>query len=450
MGETRRLAEFVSSLEYEQLPEEAIETAKTAIRDYLGVAIYGSAQDTGEIIASYVEQFEPGTRGTIFGGGSASPTGAALANGVFGHAEDYDDSLTPFPDHPTSPIFPAAFAASELEDATGRELLAAYIGGVETMYRIEASVRPGHPDKGWHATGTVATFGAAAAAGSVFGFTVDELRTAFGIAASCSSSLFKNFGSMTKPYHAGHAAQMGIRAALLARRGFTADNDVLEGDQGYGRVMTDEGGYDPSEVTDGLGKEWAISNLGFKPYPSGRVTHAPMEALRRIVESHDLSPDDVETVTVTITEYSDNACQHRNPTNALQAKFSYEFCLAAVLRERRVGIHEFTDEFVARSETRAQMKKVKRDIVDELFGEHIGYGGRVTVELRDGTEITEEEPEPLGNPTNPMSEQRHQRKFYECASTRYAEASTKAIEEIVMTLDAEDGPERLRDAVRNG
>ncbi|WP_081927363.1 MmgE/PrpD family protein [Halobellus rufus] len=299
MPETAELAEFVASTTYDEIPSEAVSHAKEAIRDYVGVALYGSHHEVGDKISAYTSTYGGDGPATVFQRESRSAPAAALANGAFGHAIDYDDTFESIVIHPTSPIFAASLAATEEVDGSTEDLLVGYVVGCEAAYRVGQSTYPEHYQNGWHSTGTAGSFGATAAAASVFDLPQSEIHHALGIVGSASSSLKKNFGTMTKPLHAGHAAQMGVRSALLARDGFTADTEILEGDIGYSQVMTVDGAYDPEEITDGLGEEWAVRDIGYKPYPSGVITHAAMDAMRTLVKDHDLTPDDVEEVVVT-------------------------------------------------------------------------------------------------------------------------------------------------------
>ena len=448
MGETATLAEFVVSADLGDAPESEIDHAKRAIRDYLGVAIYGSRHGVGDRIATYVESGMPGDDATVLTRGAASATGAALANGTFGHAIDYDDTFESIVIHPTSPVIAAALAATEHAGGTGRGLLTGYLVGVETAFRVGHATYPSHYDNGWHSTGTIGAFGAAAAAASILGHSVEESRHALGIVASSSSALKKNFGSMTKPLHAGHAAEMGVRAALLAESGFTADPDVLEGEIGYGTVMTPGGDYDPSEIVEELGASWHVTDIGFKPYPSGVITHAAMDALRRVVEREDLAPSDVGSITVALDDAANEMLIHANPDNALQAKFSVEFCLAAILRERDAGIHEFTDEYVNEEATRAEIAKVERAFEPNLFGaEFAGYGARVIVETASGEEFVEEERHAPGGPTNPVGEERLRAKFDECVGAVLDAAAAESIARSVDRLEEADALDDLLAAV---
>lgn len=450
MVETATLAEFVAESSLEEVPESVREKATEAISDLVGVAVYGSSHEVGQKVGSYVETAAPGSAATVLGGGTASPSGAALANGSFGHAVDFDDTFESIVIHPTSPVFSAALAVVEAEDATGRDLLEAYILGIEVAYRTGHATYPNHYDHGWHSTGTVGTFGATAAAASVLALSGERIQHAFGIAASASSSLKKNFGTMTKPLHSGHAAQMGVRSALLAAEDFTADPEIFEGNIGYGNVMTPDGSYDPSELTSGFGEEWAVMDLGYKPYPSGVITHAAMDAMREIVVGNDLSPEDVDSVTVALDEAASEMLHHERPETGLEAKFSIEFCLAAILRERDPGVHEFTTEYVTDEETRAQTAKVSRAFEPNLFGgSFANYAARVTVATRDGAEHVVEETYAPGSPNNPLSEARLRAKFDECMTAVVSEADAEAAYEAIRSIDDDGQLRRLLEAVGN-
>lgn len=448
MEATEELATFVAETNLLDVPDEAQSKAKEAITDLVGVAVYGSHHDVGDRISSYVESDAPGEASTVLGRGSASATGAALANATFGHAVDYDDTFESIVIHPTSPVFSAALAAAEEVDATGREVLESYLIGIDVAYRTGHSTYPSHYDNGWHSTGTVGTFGAAAATASVMGLSTDAVRRTFGIAASMSSSLKKNFGTMTKPLHSGHAAQMGVQSAKLAAEGFTADENIFSGEIGYGNVMTVDDDFDPEELTRDLGETWAVMDIGYKPYPSGVITHAAMDALRDIVNKNELEPSDVERIVVSLDDAASEMLHHENPDTGLEAKFSIEFCLASVLRERDPGIHEFTDEYVTDPATREQTAKVERDFKKNLFGgEFANYAARVTVETTDGKTYTTEIKHAPGHPTNPLSEERIRAKFDECVSEVLSATDAEAAHDAIWNLEEEGELNRLINAV---
>ena len=449
MPETERLARFVVDTAFEDLPTTVIETAKRAIQDFIGVASFGSQHPVGDRLTGYVDRFAPGEQATVIGRGMASATGAALANGGFGHAVDYDDTFESIVIHPTAPTFPAALATAELVGGSGEALLRGYVLGVETTYRIGHATYPSHYEQGFHATGTIGAFGAAAAAGTVLGLTTTQVGHAFGVAAASASSLKKNFGSMAKPYHAGHAAQMGVRAALLAYDGFTAEPSILEGPIGYGEVMTPGGDYDSAAITADLGSEWAIDDIGFKPYPSGVITHAAMEALRRLVIEEEIEPADVERIVVTLDTAASEMLHHTRPTDALEAKFSIEFCLTAVLLKRDVDITDFRDEFVTNEEIQSAIELVERDFQRNLFGEEFaGYGARVVIETTTGRTFVREEPRAPGAPSNPLPPARWEAKYETCAGQVLSEPAIDAVREAIDSLEAPGSLDTLVDELR--
>jgi len=420
-------------------PPGTLDRATLAVRDYIGVALYGSQHPVGERIGAFVEAAQPGTAATLLGGGTASTTGAALANGTFGHAIDYDDTFESIVLHPTAPVFAAALATAERVDADGEDLLGSYVAGVEAAYRIAHSVYSGHYENGWHLTGTVGTFGATAAAGTLLDVPPETLARAFGIAGSSSSSLKRNFGTMTKPLHAGHAAEMGTRAALLADAGFGATDEVLEGPMGYGSVMNPTGTFDEADIRESPGGHYGVEDIGLKPYPSGVITHAAMEATRRLVAEHDLGPSEIERVVVTLDEAASEMLIHADPADELQAKFSIEFCLAAVLREGDAGVAEFDDEYVTAPATREAMALVERAFESDLFGGGFaGYGARVTVETAGGETHVAEERRAPGSPSNPLPGERWTAKFHECAAPVLDREAAERVASLTADLEGLD------------
>ncbi|MFB6149400.1 MAG: MmgE/PrpD family protein [Halobacteriales archaeon] len=449
MTHTAALADRIADTDFEAYEESTVDQAKQAIRDYVGCAIYGYQHPIGERIREYVEAALPGQAASILGGGSASPAGAALVNGTIGHAIDYDDTFESIVLHPTSPVFPAAFAMAETADADGQELVTGYITGVETAYQLGHATNPGHYDHGFHNTGTIGSFGSTAAAASVLGLDAEATAKALGIVASTASSLKRNFGSMTKPLHAGHAAQMGVRAAMLADSGFTADDAILDDEMGYGAVMTPDGTYDPTPLEADFADGDGVADIGYKPYPSGVITHAAMEALRRIVLAEDLTPADVETITVTLDDAASEMLIHAQPENALQAKFSIEFCLVAILRERTVGVKEFSDEYVTEAATREQLGKVERAFEPNLFGDRFaGYGARVVVETTDGRRIAAEERQAPGSPSNPVGEKRLKRKFEQTSGVVLNRSAVTRLDDAIDRLETEQGFMQFRRTIR--
>lgn len=411
MTTTRELTRFVRSVD--EVPEEVAERSTVAIRDFLGVALRGVDSEVGVTLRAYADDSPAGGSCSVLNGTTAGPERACLLNGAFGHALDYDDTFATFPLHPTTVVAPAALTAGEMVDAAGDAFLAAYAVGVETLYRVGRSVFPSQYERGFHSTAAVGSFGAAAAAGVLYDLEDLELRRAFGIAASSAGGLRKNFGTTTKPLHAGFAASSGLRAALLAREGATAAPDALEGPTGYGTVMAGED-YDPSALAgDDL---TGVGDVALKLYPSAHITHGAVEALRELRSHEGLSLDDVAEVTATLHPGGRDVLIHGDPDDALEARFSIEFCLGAVLRSGSLGLEEFSDANVEDPATRAAMTAVDVEYDADAVADLGRYGGRVTVETVDGRTHEAEAIDAPGSPRNPVSEERLREKFEACVA----------------------------------
>jgi 2-methylcitrate dehydratase PrpD len=359
MSAAARLAEFVVKTSLEDCPAEAVVRVRRAALDTVGVMLAGATEPVAEIVRKVVRA-EGGTPlATVVGTTlKTAPGWAALANGAAGHAHDFDDTNFALLGHPSVPLLSTALAATEAEMASGRALVLAYIIGFEIDVALGTALNPDHYTRGWHATSSIGTLGCAAAAARIMGLDVVQTRHALAIAASHASGLKENFGSMTKPYHAGHAARNGILAAQLAREGMTASETALEGRQGYAAAFGGARGLDPALET--LGRTWHLlgSGIAVKPYPSCALTHSAIDALIDLRAEHRLSPGDVAAVRVGVTSVVPDVLAHARPTTALERKFSMQYCAAAALAEGRVDFGSFTDGEVASRDTRELMERV--------------------------------------------------------------------------------------------
>src|SRR2546430_7840629 len=253
--------------------------------------------------------------------------------------------------HPSVPLFAASLAGAEAETADGGALMLAYVIGFEIDAALGIALNPAHYTRGWHATSSIGTLGCAAAASRLLGLDVNQTRHALGIAASMASGLKENFGSMTKPYHAGHAAQSGIRAAQLAREGLTASDAALEGRQGY--VAAFSGATLPADALDRLGARWELtaSGIAVKPYPSCALTHSAIDALLELRARHRIHPAKVAAVAGGVTAVVPDVLRHAPPSNGLERKFSMQYCAAAALARCAVGLPDFEAGAVAAAPT---------------------------------------------------------------------------------------------------
>src|SRR6266478_5708143 len=344
-GLTSYAGNFVSRTKYEDIPANVIELGKKSILDGLGLALAGSRAESGPISRKFVEQSGACVgKSTIIGTSQkTSARFAALVNGISIHADDFDDTqLAAAKDrvygllmHPTVPVLPAIFALAEQRRVTGKDWMLAYHLGVEVECKIAEAIAPRHYEDGFHTTGTCGPFGSAAACAKVLNFDLPKTLKTFGLAASHSGGLRENFGTMTKPYQAGHAAESGLVSAELVALGWTAAGQILEADRGFFHAFG--GSYDPAAIMDRLGKPWTFASPGvsLKPYPSGSLTQPAMTELARLIKAHQIQATQVEKVDVGANHNMTTTLLHHQPKTGLEAKFSMEFCLAILLLERK-------------------------------------------------------------------------------------------------------------------
>jgi len=445
-GLTRRAAEFIVQTKYADLPRELLELGKKSILDGIGLALVGSAGALGHLTRTYLKSLGISRdEATILGSSmKSSPRFAAFANGIGIHADDYDDTqLAVSPDrvyglltHPTAPCLSAAWAVAEARGMSGRELMLAYHLGVEVECKIAEAIAPRHYEDGFHSTGTCGTFAAAAAAVKLLGADAPTCARALGIAGSESAGLRENFGTMTKPFHAGRAAESGVVAADLAMLGWTASDMILEAPNGFFHAA---GGSGYNAAAMNLAQPWTFLSPGIsiKPFPSGSLTHPAMTALLRLIHANNITAQQIERLDVGANRNMPSALIHHRPTNALQAKFSMEFCMAAILLYGRAGLREFTDEVVRRPEVKAMIERVHFGVHPEA--EKAGYNKMtsiVDIRLLDGRTISGRADFAKGSPADPMTYDEAAAKFEDCARfATWPNDKMAAIVESVRTLE---------------
>ena len=425
MGITQEIASYVAGTHYRDIPGDVIQLARGFILDGLGVALAGSTDECARIVQRQIRQTGGSAECSVLGTSVLAPAAkAALANGVAGHAMDYDDTqlstskeavyglLT----HPTTPVLAAVLALGQKQKITGAEFLLAYILGVEVECRIADAINPRHYQSGFHSTATMGGLGAAMAAGKILGLKEPQLLTTLGIAASMASGLRENFGTMTKPLHAGRAAENGVSAALLARDGFTAAPNILEAGRGFFNAMA--GGYDDSKIGGRLGSPYFMKQPGIsiKPYPSGSLSHPAQDLILDLVKEHDVKAENIERIDVGTNSNVPNALIYPMPKTALEGKFSIPFCMAIAVLERKAGIAQFHDRKVRAKNVIELMKRVTLYVDQEL--ERLGYDqvrSKVRIKLTDGRILEGRYDVARGHPSKPMSWAELTEKFRDCA-----------------------------------
>ena len=341
---TEKIAEFCENIKFEILPEEVVKRAKLLILDTVGIIIRArhDAESTKSLISAVNKlDLNNGNCQVFSDTNKYVPSAAALINGTLAHSLDFDDTHAEASLHSSAPILAAAFAAAQMKNCSGQELIAACVLGYEIQIRLGlAGGSSAHYKRGFHPTATCGVFGAAAAAGYIVGLSKEQFISAFGIALSQSSGSmqFLNDGSWTKRSHVGQAAQNGLNSAILAGEGFKGPKEAFEGKWGY--LNSFVSGGDLSKAIEGLGERFETLNLGVKPYPSCRYSHAAIDGLLDLKKEINFNIDDLEDVDVGLSETALNIIgypleEKQNPENVVDGQFSMPFCAAVVLRNGR-------------------------------------------------------------------------------------------------------------------
>jgi 2-methylcitrate dehydratase PrpD len=415
---TQRLAEFVTQTRTEDIPAEVLDGARDAIEDTIGCAIAGSMEPAAEIAASWVRQTGARAQSTVWGSDlRTSPAEAAFANGIASHALDFDDSLPSLRGHPSATMVPAALAIAEAGGATGEAVLAAYAVGLEVAGKLGRATGVGHYMHGWHSTATIGVFSSTAVAARLWNLGTEQLQNAWGIAASQTSGLVRNFGTMTKPFHAGHAARNGVLAAWMAREGYTANPSIFD-EQGFFATYGFGNAEPLAELLDKLARPWEMREPGIyvKRWPCCYCNHRPVGGILQLMEEHGIEPDEIEAVEIGFVRGSDDALGGPNPQTGLEGKFSMEYVAAATLLDRKLTLETFTDPMVRRPEARALTARVRRYRVDDekIYSSKFGYTD-VAITTKRGRYTVRATRVP-GSPEWPMTAAERKEKFMDCAS----------------------------------
>jgi 2-methylcitrate dehydratase PrpD len=344
MRPTIALASRVASSKFEQIPANAREVAKQALMDFIGVCIAGIDEPLSRILREQATDEGGHPQAQLIGAaGHASTVQAALINGSAGHAHDYDDVHTAMNGHPTVPVAPVVLALSEHMGKTGKELICAFSAGIDTECILGRYAGPTHYAKGWHATGTLGCFGAAAAAARLHELSDEDTARALGIAGTQAAGLKAQFGTMCKPLHAGHAAATGIQAAALARRGFEGRTDILETNQGFMATQADGASID--RFARAMEQAAYCQEICFKYHATCYLTHSSIEAINNLCASNAFDPHDIQRIEIRVNPGHFGVCNIAEPGSGLEAKFSLRFTAAMALAGVDTSsIEIFTDE----------------------------------------------------------------------------------------------------------
>jgi len=408
----------------------------------------GSSEPPARAMQKIVARFGSSNEATMFGAGRSSADGAALANGVSSHVLELDDVHRGATLHAAAPIIPAALACAEREHADGRAFLCAVVVGYEAALRIGEAVNPSHY-RFWHPTGTVATFGAAAAAGSILKLNPQQMTDALGSAGTQAAGLweFNADGAMSKPLHPAKAAFNGLLSADLAREGFTGASKILEGDRGFFRAMSES--YDPSRLTDGLGQRWKILENCYKMHACCGHTHTAIDMaidIRNTSRDHKdgaaLGIDSIESVEVQTYAPGLAIVKEANPSTPSKARFSLAYTVAAALAEGRCGLEQFSDarfgpDGVREPAIASLLPRVSIKAVDDLTARYpAAWPVRIKVTYRDGHTETREADFPRGNPENPVTTAVLEAKFTSLIGPRFGPFTAQRALEAARSIES--------------
>jgi 2-methylcitrate dehydratase PrpD len=412
-----QLAARIVAMDGLALPPEAIYWSKIGLLDTVGVTLAGAregcARILGEVLASQGSCVVIGTDTR------ANALDAALINGTAAHALDYDNATNTMFGHASATMMPALLAAAEAYGGCGRDVLVAHIAGFEAGARIGRAVNLHHYEIGWHPTSTLGVFAVAAACAKLLKLDVAQTTTALALATSLASGLKANFGTMTKPLHSGHCARAGLQAALLARKGFTANERTFEHKQGFFNLFNGAGNYDAARALESWGEPLDIVNPGacYKQYPCCASTHAPVDAALQLRAQHRFELGDITRID-TFTAARRLAHTNRpDPQTPLDAKFSVQYCVARALVSGGAVFEHFEGDALADASVRALLGKVHSSphAPGQLPGDNTA-GAEVRITLRDGRVLAAKVERALGRTAlNAIPEAGMRDKFRSCA-----------------------------------
>ncbi|ETA50600.2 2-methylcitrate dehydratase [Rhodobacteraceae bacterium PD-2] len=418
MSFAKTLSEKALGLSIDTLPSEAVHISLRAVADTIGVALAGCSTPYLRSLETVLEIDTAPGAATLWGAGGrkASVLHAAMINGVAAHALDFDDCSTTMGGHPSAPVVPAVLALAETEGATAAEMIEAYITGVEVETRLARGLLPHHYEKGWHPTATLGVFGAAAASARLLKFDADGMANTLAMAVSRASGLKSNFGTPVKPMHVGQAAHNGLLAALLTRKGMTANPEAFEHNYGFFNLFNGAGTYDADAILDGWDGPLELLDPGIaiKQHPCCGSAHSAIDAALALVDEHGLfAPEEIRSVE---TRTHERRLAHTNrpePKSGLDAKFSVQFLTAKALTSGRIRLGDFADDAFLTPDVAKILPHVRSD----AHREDDAYRGEVSVTMKNGSVRSAAASTKFGRgPTNPMSDETLREKFVDCAS----------------------------------
>ena len=418
----------------------ATASARRAFLDTLGCMLAGTGDPAAVGVRRTVARWGDGPCTVVGSVHSAAAPWAALANGTAAHALDFDDYEDPGATHPSAVLVPALLALGEERQAPGRDLIDAYIAGLEVIVRLGLAVNLSHYHRGWHATGTLGAVGAAAAGARLLKLNAQESGYVIGLAASMAAGFKAQFGTMAKPLHAGLAAKAGVLSASLAAAGLTASPDVLDGEWSILRLMAGPEAEGFERALKGLGGPLAIEAYGLviKPYPCCGYIHGTLDGILDLRRAEGLSASDIAGVTARIPARNAEILMYPRPGTPMQARFSLPYCAAVAILQGTVSVSDFTAEAVLRPEVQAWLPRVTLEthpVHDRSSDLACLEPSVVTLHLAGGGERRIEVAHPRGTPQRPLRDAEMSEKFRSCAAGVLSPEAAAVAEAAVAELD---------------
>jgi len=375
---TRELAHFIVTFDESGIPDDIYDHAKLALLDWMAVTVAGSNEPLTQKLIKHSMFLGGNEQSSVLGHRmKMSVTQAALINGSSSHAHDFDDSHSVFRGHPSASIFASLFALAELENTNGKDFLTAYIIGLHTALAIADSNAKEIYMKGLHNTSVLGIIASAAASARLLDLNEEQTLNALGIATTQAFGLKASFGTMSKPFHAGHAAEGAVVAVLLARDGFTGAHDILEGLNGLFEAM---GGAVNDQGLENLGKVWGIEQMAVKYHASCHWTHSPIDAVLELQKENSLKYQDIEAIRILVSEIALKTANIQQPETGLQGKFSIPYTAANALVTGETGIQAFTDDAVVNADISDLISNTRVRAIKD----NIDFAADVTIKTKDG------------------------------------------------------------------
>jgi 2-methylcitrate dehydratase PrpD len=445
MGATEKIARFLVDTGYEEIPRAAVDKAKRTSLDCLGAALAGVGEPVSRAITGCVTKLGGPSQASVFGAGvKVSVPDAALANGVIAHALDYDDCGVKI-GHPSVLVLPAVLSLGEHMGASGRDILTAYMLGLEVEGKMALSAdfklmqsRLNH--QSWY--GSV---GAAAACARLLRLDVGKARMALGIAANLACGLSANHGSMAGAMAAGNACRNGVMAALMAREGVTANPNIIEAKNGFYDTLVGAGHYDAERMADSLGNPFYIESpgIGLKKYPSCYHTHRALDGVFELLGEHRLSHHEIAEVDVGTSERAMRVLAFSEPETPYQAKYSMPYCIASAIVDHRVTLDTFTARKLEDPDSVATRKKVHLSFPDlpiwpglaDVGPDTEFVGNPVTIRTKDGRSYNARVDIPRGDPALPLTDDELFAKYRDCGRSRLCSDDIERSVGVILELE---------------